>query len=391
MKTRSPRRLGRSSLRSISRHAALLAGLIATAGCARGPAATSAAFDPDSVPDAYARPTAALLSPGATRAFEITPDGDLYNGDWFVRIRPSAGATAALAPRRIAFEDRWCPIAHWRRASGAVRWDFEAVALPEPAPRDSGLLVSLEMVATNAGAAPAPCRLALTIANPDTVPPFVAFDAPEPPPLSYRWAAPATGDTVQGWAEPAANGAVWTRTWTLAPRESRRVRVVLPAYPTAASTLARWARIPHARRAAEARRLWNEALARGASFDLGDPGTESALRAALVVLLACRERRGSLWLPIGGPFHYRDVWLRDGARATAALAMADFTRESRELAAGLASLQWPSGAFMTQVGQLDGTGQALWALEQAMLRPAADDSVARYAAAAERAWRWFEW
>src|SRR5262249_25850443 len=59
-------------------------------------------------------------------------------------------------------------------------------------------------------------------------------------------------------------------------------------------------------------------------------------------------------------------------------------------AAGMAQLQLPNGAFMTQVGQLDGTGQALWAFEQAMLRPAADDSVARYASIAERGWAWFE-
>src|SRR5437762_4913296 len=64
--------------------------LVVASGCAptaRRDAAT--AFDPDSIPEAYRYSTAALMGPGATRAFQITPAGDLYNGEWVVRVRPS--------------------------------------------------------------------------------------------------------------------------------------------------------------------------------------------------------------------------------------------------------------------------------------------------------------
>jgi hypothetical protein len=94
-----------------------------------------------------------------------------------------------------------------------------------------------------------------------------------------------------------------------------------------------------------------------------------AIRAARVLLLAARERRDLDWVPLGGPFHYRDVWVRDGARVTEALAVSGYTRESRELARGLLRFQTPIGTFVSQAGQLDGTGQMLWALEQTMLRP----------------------
>jgi GH15 family glucan-1,4-alpha-glucosidase len=48
-------------------------------------------------------------------------------------------------------------------------------------------------------------------------------------------------------------------------------------------------------------------------------------------------------VPIGGPFHYRDVWLRDGARAMQALALCGYTDESRALAASFLRFQWPHG------------------------------------------------
>src|SRR5262249_48072562 len=153
------------------------------------------------------------------------------------------------------------------------------------------------------------------------------------------------------------------------PGEHRTLRVLLPTYPTRASDLEKLAKLSHAQRAADAREFWKRTLEKGTRFELGDPEVESALAAARVLLLSCRERGGSDWLPIGGPFHYRDVWLRDGARQIAALSVTGHTREARELAAGFMRFRWPQGAFLSQRGQPDGTGQALWAFEQAMLRP----------------------
>jgi hypothetical protein len=165
---------------------------------------------------------------------------------------------------------------------------------------------------------------------------------------------------------------------------------VLAAYATPSQRLAAWARVPHARRADQVRRWWSQTLARGAQFSLGDRETEDAVRAALVTLLACRERRGTLWVPIGNPFQYRDVWLRDGARAVRALSITGFNREAQDLARGLEWFEWPSGAFLSQRGQLDGTGQALWAFEQAHLRPVPDTSVARVAELALDGTKWGE-
>jgi len=363
--------------------------LAALAGCS-GPPPRPAAFDSDQVPEAYAASTAALMWPGSSRAFQIMPSGDLYNGDWLVRFRPMGDTISAGPPRVIAYEERWLPVAHWARRAGEVRWEFEAVALPSPEPGDTSLMVSLSALATNTGSRPHSARLELSLTHPSSAPQFIAFDAPEEP-SPLRWADRDGGAMAWGWTDMPARETNASETWTLAPGETRRARVVLPAYPMRSRALVRWSATLHERRAAQARLYWNREVERGTGFALHDPEVESAVRAALVVLLSCRERRGELWVPIGNPFQYRDVWLRDGARAVAALAVSGHESVARELARGLAELQWPHGPFLSQRGQLDGTGQALWAFEQAMLRPARDDSVARYAEAALRAWKWNEW
>ena len=367
------------------------AAVLALGGCSRTlPGDRAAGFDPDTIPDPYRSPSAALMWPGATRAFQVTPRGDLTNGAWTVRIHPRAGVREADLPSVIACEDRWLPVVRWRRRGEGITWEFEAVSCPGPAPRDSGLLVSLEARARNTAAVPRDARLLVRFEAPDPALSFAPFDAADPGPATLRWAG-AGADTAEGWSTAGGSGDSSLAGWRMAPGETRTVRLLLSAYPEAAASLRSWARAPHVQRVGEARRYWTEELARGTRFDLGDPEVERALRAATVVLLSCRERRGPRWVPIGGPFQYRDVWLRDGARAIRALAVCGQTRVARDLADGFLEFQLPQGAFVSQRGQLDGTGQALWAFEQASLRPAPDDSVARYADAALRAVRWCEW
>ena len=352
---------------------------------------------PEAATEAFARSSAALVWPATTRAFQITPAGDLYNGAWTLRVRPGAKAqddTAAAAPPMvIAFEDGWLPVAHWERHDGSVRWSFEAFAWA--APGDTNLFVSLQVRARNESTQPAQARLSLVFTPPDSEAAFVAWDAPMPDSgaamaVVPSWASWPSTHSVAGLFRGAREGAQASAEWALAALGQHEARVVLSAYPRAAAELAAFARVPHARRASEVRAFWGREAARGTRFELGDADVERALDGARVTLLACRERRGERWFPIGGPFQYRDVWLRDGARAIQALAVLGYGAESRQLAAGLRSLQWRWGAFMTQPGQPDGTGQALWAFEQATLRTPPDDSLEAIAAAAARAWRWCE-
>jgi len=361
----------------------LAAALAIAAGCAPAPRT----FDPDAIPEAYRRPTGALMWPGATRAFFVTPEGDLYNGEWRVRFDPSASGSLAGPPRAIAAEDRWLPVLHWTRRAGDVRFEFEAVAAGSP--RDSNLIVSLAVEIVNGGTAPVPARLAVRLEHPGAAPVYVALDAPPGLDAPLRWAAAGSKQPVHAWSDGRAGGETEREaSWTLRPGERRRIRFAFPAYPMEAGALGAWARSPHANRVTEARAYWTRILGEGMQLALGDPEVERAVAAARVILLSCCERHGERWLPIGGPFHYRDVWLRDGARAIQALALCGHTKVARELTRGMLAFQWPQGAFLSQRGQLDGTGQALWLMDQALMRPAPDDSVAHFASAALAAWEW---
>src|SRR4029077_19096980 len=102
--------------------------------------------------------------------------------------------------------------------------------------------------------------------------------------------------------------------------------------------------------------LWRTLLARAAPIEIPDSLTRDAYRAALVTLLMSQERHHGHWLAMGNPFQYRDVWLRDGVRAVRALAVAGIAEVAADDMVSLLAFQLPNGAFLSQTGQLDGTG-----------------------------------
>jgi len=358
-------------------------------GCA--PPSPRSTWDPDSIADAFAQPSAALFWPGLSRSFLVDSGGSLINGLWDVRFAVAADGVQGGGPSRIAYEERWRPVVRWTRTTGDVRWWFEAVAFPARSGDDSVLAVSLEVRAVNGGASPRHVRLAAEMDSMARPPRFVAPDGDTPQPRVLAWTRGSSRDSACGWSDAGFEGARGVVDQTLAPGATHAVRFLLASHPLPGADFVGCARMVHAGRVADVRREWSEWVAHGTHFELGDPEVENALRAATVVLLACRERWRGTWYPIGGPFHYRDTWLRDGARLIHALTLVNHVDEARDLARGIASLQWPQGAFLTQRGQLDGTGQALWTFEQAMLRPAPDTAVTRLAKQALVACQWSEW
>jgi len=394
------------------------------------------------VPDAFTGPTAALMWPGATRSGLIEPSGNLYNGAWRVEVHPSTDGSDAPSPPTIAYEDGWCPIAHWTRREGEIEWSFEAVALPQPValwrsiendvsrriqlameefdrqkqreafrawrerPVDSrildrprkqprlpgesiGSLISVEVRATNHGAVDHRARLSLRLVEPGPSEPFYASDAARGPP-KLGWAGAATADSAKAWSDLPGDSLERRTDWRLGPGETRVARMVVSSCPCPASELLSWARVPHRERAEQARVFWRGEIERGTLMDLGEREMDRAIRAARVVLLSCRERRGGHDVPLGNPFQDRDVGMGDGALVARALVLHGYVREARQLVRGFREHQLPQGPFLSGSGQLDGSGPALWAYEQVLLRPWRAIDVADYADDAWRAWRWHE-
>src|SRR5262245_2267775 len=219
--------------------------------------------------------------PGATRAYQVTADGDLFNGAWFVRVRPAADGVPAGAPPVLAAQDRWCPVLRWSRASGPVVWDFEAVAVPEPEPAlvsprgwaaplaaaaarqadrakersalasipgdrlarlllkvphpierqpvdRRNLFVSLRVTATNTGTLATEARLALECAPPAGPPPYRDADTLVATPWNRCWSSRGERDSLLGFAAGETRGPLLENRWRLAPGERATLRAVLP-------------------------------------------------------------------------------------------------------------------------------------------------------------------
>jgi len=340
------------------------------------------------ISDPFIGSTAAIMVPGATRSFLVDTCGHLSNGVWKVRLDPAADGRLAAAPTAIRWTDGPAVTA-WERSSGPLLWSFEAVAVK--AFQDTGLAVSLQVAVRNHGSRPVNALLRVTLESVSGAE-FVATDAPES--LSARdlaWAADPGSETdnALAWCDITPVGEHTARwQWTVPPGATRRARVIVPCYPTASSELNRWSAESHEKRLNEARDLWQREFDKTIELHLSDYAAETAFRAALGVLIGCTELHDERLLPIGNPFQYRDVWIRDSARAMVALALAGKRELASELVGSLLLYQWPQGPFLSQRGQLDGTGQALWALDGVLLRGGVVDR--EVADAAYLAWKWCE-
>ena len=392
----------------------LAAPLVLAAGCARdsrAPQHPAAGGEPLVLPEHYSHSIAALGMPGARRAFQVGDGSVIGNGDAALEWRlPSAPGKVEVSP--VYFERDGVPVAHWWMVSAEESVHFEAAAVPCAALGDTSLLLSVRATATGLADAPRECVLEMRVRTRADGPAVIPWDAEDtytheelwrgrfairnrrlvagvdptllvaPADPRARLAAPTHG--------PGPGALIATGRATLTRGAQRHWDFWMPVYPTTAggAGLERLAR--HERVVAEARSAWREWLARSAPLSTPDSLLDAAWRAALVTLIVSHERDGKEWVPLGNPFQYRDVWLRDAARGVRALAVAGLTDLARADAWTLRRFQLPSGVLLSQWGQLDGTGQALWAFAQAASLPPAPGFAARTLPYARRALAWID-
>jgi hypothetical protein len=394
-----------------------LASLVALAllayGCVPGrqkaEASAGAALN---APEHYAYSIAALGFPGAQRAFQVGPGSVVSTGECALEWRlPEERGPIRTSP--VWFERDGVPVAHWWMVSERESLAFEAAAAPEAILGDSSLMLSVRVTATARLAEPVEIALECRVRARPEGPGFVPWDADDDDGFDEAWdgtLAIRNDRVVAGVAAEADRGDVPPS--VLHPAHTAgfgpgllaarcRARLVpgshvswtfwMPAYPLPSATAQKLERsLRHDRIVAVARGRWRDWLGRTARLETPDARVNAAWRAALVTLIQCQERRGSAWVPIGNPFQDRDVSIRDGARTVRALAVAGLTTLAREDAWTLRRFQLENGALISQRGQLDGTGQAVWALEQAASLPPSAEWSKRYLPIAEAGFRWIE-
>ncbi|MBI3540061.1 MAG: hypothetical protein HY076_07290 [Candidatus Eisenbacteria bacterium] len=386
----------------------LLAALLLTLACDRAPRTVVAPGEPLVLPEHYARSIAALGMPGAHRAFQVGHDSVIGGGDAAIawRLIDDAGA-ARVSP--VWFERDGVPVAHWSMATARESVAFEAAAVPCAALGDTSLLVSIEAIVTWRDAVPGASTLEARLATRADPPAVIPWDAEDTDRHEERWngrfayrngllvagvdptltLTPAGGAaTLTRGAGPGALAAIGRA--TLARGETRRWHYWMPVYPTRVAGVGIERLAGHARVAHDARAAWRDWLAHAAPLATPDSLVNAAWRAALVTLIVSHEKDAGDWVPLGNPFQYRDVWLRDAARSVRALAVAGLTDLARGDAWTLRRFQLPNGALLSQKSQLDGTGEALWAFAQAAMLPPSREWAIRTLPTVRRALDWLE-
>ena len=152
----------------------------------------------------------------------------------------------------------------------------------------------------------------------------------------------------------------------LEPGGTAALDAVVPLEPPAAEDALtigalRAARFDERRSAVAARA--RAVLDRAMALAVPEPRVADAYAASLLQILLARHRTADgQWVQAVNKLQYHAFWLRDAAAMAHALDLAGLHAEAAEDLAFFAAWQGPDGHFISRPGQLDGHGQALWAL-----------------------------
>ena len=311
----------------------------------------------------------------------------LDNGEWSTVFRTSCDGRLDSTPTSVRYVSVGFPVAVIERQRDGVRIELSVALVPDS--RLSAPAASVLVTARNTDRQTHVVDVSADFLTGRARLGYVAPDVPEGAQTTPRWASGSSGQPAHGWiaGEPDESN---QEHWSLAPGESAAFRCIIPAYPESESTLRNLGQQSHRALVRSAGVRWTGTLDTGLVLGIPDRVVAEAFRSAVSVLLGCTQTREGRYTPIGNPLQYRDVWLRDGSRCAAALAMAGHTGLARQIVLSFLAYQWPQGAFLSQRGQLDGTGHVLWAIGQTHLRPDPSGDIHELAVAGLAAWRWAE-
>jgi hypothetical protein len=370
--------------------AAVAAGFLPGAGAAD---ATTTGF--------LAAPTEQLAVPGLAAGGEVTPEGDVYTGWAEYELRFGRALRAWDQPTRT-LPRPGVPLLSSALRDGSVRYTVTLFAVPvggRPVVYDTVTAANRSGRAQTARVA---MLMAYTRGRQIRGPHGVSTGA-------YRYERPVAAPTVGGYEQLGQSFSRGFR-YTVAGRDLDRSGLLLargpaaPSRPLATPALATPtaphdgrvfdARLgPHssasftwqiplqpppagtaADRALDAEPLAPARTALGSLWARQETGmmrisvperkVGASYEAAIVQMLQSRILTPAGWEQVPNRLQYRSFWIRDAAIETQALDLAGLHTPAAQNLAFLDLFQQPSGLFISQPGQYDGWGQALWALAQ---------------------------
>jgi hypothetical protein len=377
----------------VSLAAALSALVLAAGAAAPGAGATTTGF--------LSAPTDQLAVPGMPASAEVTPEGDLYTGWAEYELRFGRRLAAWDQPTRT-LPDPSLPLLQSTLSDGPVRYTQTLFAVPV-----AGRPVAYETVtATNGSGRPQEAQVAMlatyTRGREIRGPHGVMTGA-------FRYERPVSGQTPGAYEQPGQRFSGAFR-YTVAGRDLDRSGLLLARGPAAPSRPLRTPALstpaaPHDGRLFSARleahgrisltwqipldppppgagadraldgvpleaaraalrSMWAAQEAGMMEISVPEAKVDATYRAAIEEILESRYQTPAGWVQSPNRLQYQAFWIRDAAIETEALDLAGLHAAAAQNLSFIDAFQQPDGLFISQAGQYDEWGQALWALAQ---------------------------
>ena len=348
-----------------------------------------------------AAPTEQLAVPGMAAGAEVTPEGDLYTGWAEYELRFGERLRAWDQPTRT-LPDPGVPLLSSALADGPVRYTVTLFAVPV-----GGRPVAYETVtAANGSGRPEEAKLAMVVAytrgrqirGPHGVL-TGAFRYERPVSSSAAGAYEQSGQPfsstfsytvagrdldrsglllARGPAVPSRPLATPARNTSTTPHDGRVFSVRLEPHasmsytwqipldppPAGAGADRALDALPLGAAHAALRSLWAAQEAGMMRIEVPEAKVNATYEAALMQMLESRAQTPTGWEQMPNRLQYRAFWIRDAALETQALDLAGLHAAAAQNLSFIDAFQQPDGLFISQAGQYDAWGQALWALAQ---------------------------
>lgn len=151
----------------------------------------------------------------------------------------------------------------------------------------------------------------------------------------------------------------------LQPGQAQTLDFKMPVQPIAAGDNAavaslRQASFDDAR--ARVRSFWQGMLQKGIQISVPEAKVVDTFKANLIDDMMARDHVGDDYIQTVNKLQYHAFWLRDGSNIAHAYELAGYPELARQDLLFFLKTQRPDGLFLSQNGQYDGWGQAVWAL-----------------------------
>lgn len=263
----------------------------------------------------------------------ITPDNELLlPGNGKAQLRFGVNKTLLSRKQTKTLLEGWMPIVLLSADEGAVHYEFTLFATPLPTVKDwrkaydwptegENYLNWIMVKVTNTGSEPADAK------------------------ASVKWSGELSGGEQFKY-------------WPLAPGQSGEWCARLPYRPIdSLKSLEKEDPMLWLQRTAE---YWRSALAAGTKIEVPCRKAADTLKAAHVCQLIANDH-GEIR---GGEGFYDEFFIRDGAYQIMQYEEAGLNDVAQKAVASFLAFQKPDGHFESQDNELDGNGQAIWALWQ---------------------------